>query len=249
MLVLGLLALIAVRGLGHFWPAQVLVADYQAPGQTVRTVAGEIADQETVPAARLEAAGLVNNNSDALFTRNLLKQGNRDLTGADFAWVVDEWLSDRRYPAEIMVLERREWGNFYGFLESVKQGDVTVASGDEAYSVFQERLSRALEIYQAIYQIEKHDIGSVNARMEQLRLAERRLEISGRTDAVKSGEIAAERKQLDQEYQQLEQQLGDLYQSFNRDRFIARTIDGQLLEQPISKVVRAWQPEYHDIVR
>ena len=52
-------------------------------------------------------------------TRELLKVGNRELFGADFTWVVGEWLSNPRKPADITVLERREWGNFYGNLITV----------------------------------------------------------------------------------------------------------------------------------
>ncbi len=242
VLVLGLLGLIAVRGLGHFWPAQVLVADYQAPNQASHTVAGEVADSEEVPANRLESTGLVIVDEQQLFTRSLLKQGNRDLSGTDFVWIVDEWLSNRQYPQEMMVLERREWGNFYGFLQAVKENGAVVASGNSVVSVFHQRLNRTLKIYDAIYQIEKHDIGAINSGIEQLRLKERRLEMNDRLDAVKKAEIAAERAVLNKEYEALEEQLGDLYQSFNRDSFVAKTANGQTLEQPISKVVRAYQP-------
>lgn len=31
LMTLGLLSVIAVRGLAHFWPADVIVADYQCP--------------------------------------------------------------------------------------------------------------------------------------------------------------------------------------------------------------------------
>ena len=34
IMTLGLLAVIATRGLGHFWPADVIEADYQVPGAT-----------------------------------------------------------------------------------------------------------------------------------------------------------------------------------------------------------------------
>ena len=50
ILVIGLLGLIARRGLGHFWPGQILVADYRLPGMESRKVAGEIADSEEIPA-------------------------------------------------------------------------------------------------------------------------------------------------------------------------------------------------------
>ncbi len=227
VLVLGLLGLIAVRGLGHFWPAQVLVADYQAPNQASHTVAGEVADSEEVPANRLESTGLVIVDEQQLFTRSLLKQGNRDLSGTDFVWIVDEWLSNRQYPQEMMVLERREWGNFYGFLQAVKENGAVVASGNSVVSVFHQRLNRTLKIYDAIYQIEKHDIGAINSGIEQLRLKERRLEMNDRLDAVKKAEIAAERAVLNKEYEALEEQLGDLYQSFNRDSFVAKTANGK----------------------
>ncbi|MFK0570105.1 phosphate ABC transporter permease PstA [Endozoicomonas sp.] len=242
IMVIGLLGLIAVRGLGHFWPGQVMVAEYQPPGQTIRTIAGEITDSEEVPATRLAAAGLEISGDREWYTRDLIKQGNRDLSGVDFVWIVDEWLSNRRYPKELIVLERREWGNFYGFLESVQEDGATIASGESVYRVFNKRLARALDIYDAIYQIEKYDIGSVNAAMEQLRLAERRLEMSGNIDPVGQTEIQAERKLLNLAYQKLESQLGDLYRAFHRDSFVARTIDGKMLEQPISKVVRVYQP-------
>ena len=54
-------------------------------------------------------------------TRELLKLGNRELYGSDFSWVVGEWLQDIKRPEALMVLERREWGNFYGYLLSVKE--------------------------------------------------------------------------------------------------------------------------------
>lgn len=242
VLVVGLIGLIAVRGLGHFWPGQVLVADYQPPGHTSRVVAGEIADSEEVTAARLEAAGIEIDSDQETLTRNLLKQGNRDVTGHDFAWVVDEWLTDRSWPEDLMVLERREWGNFYGFLQTVKENGVVVAEGDRAHAVFKARLDRALAIYEDIYRIEKHDIGAVNADLEQLRLAERRLVLKGEVNPARQAYIEAERKQLNQQYHQLETKLGDLYRAFNRDSYVATTVDGRELEQPISKVVRAYQP-------
>ena len=40
IMTLGLLAVIASRGLAHFWPADVIVADYQVPGQAPRLLAG-----------------------------------------------------------------------------------------------------------------------------------------------------------------------------------------------------------------
>ena len=46
IMTLGLLAVIGVRGLAHFWPADVMVADYQVPGEAPRVLAGEVVQAE-----------------------------------------------------------------------------------------------------------------------------------------------------------------------------------------------------------
>ncbi|OED45133.1 phosphate ABC transporter, permease protein PstA [Endozoicomonas sp. (ex Bugula neritina AB1)] len=242
ILVVGLLGLIAVRGLGHFWPNAVLVAEYKVPEQGIVAIAGEIADTEEVAASRLIAAGMPVDKTQDSFTRYLLKVGNRDVTGSDFVWIVSEWLESRHYPKDLTVLERREWGNFYGYLKAVKESDIIIATGDQVWEEFDKRFARTAAIYDDIYAIEKHDIGAVNSELERLRLAERRMELDGNKDPAQLSHIKTERQVLNQQYNQLENQLGDLYQAFNRDSFIARTIDGQEIELPISKVVRAYQP-------
>ena len=242
ILVVGLLVLIASRGLGHFWPGEIIVANYQVPGQSSRVIAGEITDTEDVSEARLEAAGLpVSGNAD-IVTRSLLKIGNRDIQGSDFVWVVNPWFDNRHYPKSIMTLERREWGNFYGYLESVLEDGEVVASGDEAWDELQARVTRALAIYESIYQIEKHEIGAVNAGLERLRLKRRKMVLQGVSDPIEEASIGAEKQVLDAHYRTLETRLGELYQAFNRDSYIARTVEGVRIEQPISKIVRAYQP-------
>ncbi|MGI9280299.1 MAG: phosphate ABC transporter permease PstA [Endozoicomonas sp.] len=242
ILVVGLLSLIAVRGLGHFWPGQILVADYAPPGQESRLIAGEISDTETVSASRLEAAGLSVPEGMETLTRDLLKVGNRDVSGSDFAWVIDLWLEDRRYPENIVALERREWGNFYGYLTSIKQNGNIVADGDAAWPEFQKRLDRALSIYNEIYAIEKHEIGSVNSKLERLRLEQRGLELNDKATPQALASIEAQRKVYQAEYKVMEAKLGDLYVAFNRDSLIATTIEGTEIEQSFGKIVRAYKP-------
>ncbi len=248
ILVVGLLSLIAVRGLGHFWPGQILVAEYSVPGQTTRIVAGEIADVEEVSANRLQSAGMPIPKSMDILERNLLKVGNRDVNGSDFAWVIDLWLENRRYPENIMALERREWGNFYGYLKTIKQDGSIVAEGDSAWPEFQKRLQRTLDIYEEIYAIEKHDIGAINSKLERLRLEQRGLELSGNDTPAKLADIKIRRQVFNAEYKILENKLGDFYVEFNRDSFIATTIGGDEIEQSIAKVVRAYQPNSMNLI-
>ncbi|WP_313024262.1 phosphate ABC transporter permease PstA [Pseudomonas lopnurensis] len=243
IMTLGLLAVIAVRGLAHFWPADVIVAEYQVPGDEPRVLAGEVVQAEEVPRARLAASGLpVNVEGGEFMTRELLKVGNREVYGADFSWIVGEWLSEPRKPAELMVLERREWGNFYGYLLSVKEAGQLVAEGEGAWAELQRRIERVDQLHAQISRVEKVEIGRINHGLERLRLKTRKLELDDRLDATAQAELDAERAQWDAEYQSLEAKLVALQQQFNRDSIVVRTADGREQEITLGKVVRAFQP-------
>ncbi|MEZ3186903.1 phosphate ABC transporter permease PstA [Pseudomonas sp. LM13] len=243
IMTLGLLAIIAVRGLAHFWPADVIVADYSMPGAEMRVLAGEVVQAEEVPRARLAASGLpVNVEGGEFMTRELLKVGNREVYGADFSWVIGEWLSNQRKPAELMVLERREWGNFYGYLLNVKEAGQLVAEGDAAWGELQHRIDRVDQLHAQISRIEKVEIGRINHGLERLRLKTRKLELDDRLDAAAQADLDAERAQWDAEYRVLEDKLVALQQQFNRDSITVRTADGREQEITLGKVVRAFQP-------
>ena len=243
IMTLGLLAVIAVRGLEHFWPADVIVADYRVPGASPRVMAGEVVQAEEVPRARLAASGLpVDVEGGEFMTRELLKVGNREVYGADFSWVVGEWLSNPRTPANLVALERREWGNFYGELLNVKESGQLVAEGDAAWAELQRRIDRIDDLHAQIARLEKVDIGRINHGLERLRLKTRKLELDDRLDAAAQADLDAERAQWDAEYRTLEGELSALYQGFNRDSITMRTMDGQEKEITLGKIVRAYRP-------
>jgi phosphate transport system permease protein len=243
IMTLGLLSVIATRGLAHFWPADVIESSYQVPGEAPRLLAGELVQSEEVPRARLAAAGLPVAAEGAEFmTRQLLKVGNREMFGADFSWVVAEWLHDSHTPADLLVMERREWGNFYGYLVNVKQSGQLVAEGDGAWRELQQRIARIDDLHKQIARLEKKDIGRINYGLERLRLQTRRLELEGTLDAAAQADLDAERAQWDAEYKVLEGQLIELNQQFNRDSVTVRTVDGREQEISLGKVVRAYQP-------
>jgi len=243
IMTLGLLAVIAVRGLGHFWPADVLEARYSVPGQEAKVLIGEEVQVEEVPRERLRGAGLpVPAEGPEFMTRELLKLGNRDLYGSDFSWVIGEWLAERRWPQELVTLERREWGNYYGYLVSVKQDGQVVAQGAGAMPELQQRLRRVEGLYDQLYQLEKKDIGSINHELERLRLKERRLQLHGELDATAQADLAAARAELQGRYREYEDRLGELRQQFNRDSVVMREAGGRETEISLGKLVHAYQP-------
>lgn len=240
---IGLLAVIAVRGLGHFWPADVIEATYQVPGEAPRVMAGELVQEEQVPRARLADAGLpVDVTGGEFLTRELFKVGNRELYGADFSWTVAEWMKDLRTPQELLVLERREWGNFYGYLVDVKESGQVVAQGNAAWDELQQRIARVDALQAELTALQKRDIGGINHGLEQLRLQARRLELDGKLDAAAQADLDARRAEFDAQYKALEGQLVDLNQQLSRDSVTVKTVDGREQEIALSKVVHAYQP-------
>lgn len=243
IMTIGLLAVIAVRGLGHFWPADLVQASYNVPGQPAQVVVGEVVQKEEVPRARLKGAGLpVPDDGPEFMTRELIKVGNRDLNGSDFTWVVGEWLADEQRPAELIALERREWGNFYGYLVSVKENGKVVAEGPAAWAELQSRLARVDKLASDLQTLEKKDIGAINHGLERLRLHSRKLELEGKLDATAQADIESERAELNNRYKAIEERLGNLHRDFARDSMVARDGSGREVEINLSKIVHAYQP-------
>lgn len=246
--VVALLLLLVVKGFGHFWPADVLEADYRVPGEVPLLIIGEIVETESVPLSQLHAAGISIKSDQLSVDRSLIKQGNRDVTGSDFSWVIENFVSNRRYPSELMTVERREWGNLYGYLVAIKEAGIFVSSGDDEIGQWQElqqRVDRALAIHAEIEAIEKDTIGSINYKLERLRLATRGVELDETSSVAEKttmlAAIAAEGDEFELQYQSLQENLSHLYIAINRDSFITRTIGGNEVEIPVASIVRAYQ--------
>jgi phosphate transport system permease protein len=243
VMVAALIILIAVRGLGHFWAKPVFEADYIEADGTTSLLIGEVHDSEIVPAERLREAGETVAAGVDTLRRYLVKTGNRDTGGLDFRWALESRIQNRRHPETLMVLERYEWGNFYGYLRSVSEDGKLVAEGEAAWETLQQRLERNRGLHAQIRQIEKNAIGSVNYKLERLRLAERSLEL----DQVAPGsraylDIAEARAALQREYEGMQQSLGELQQQVARDSIGAEVMGGRVVEIPLAKVVRAYRP-------
>ncbi|WP_407317020.1 phosphate ABC transporter permease PstA [Pseudomonas sp. nanlin1] len=243
IMTIGLLAVIAVRGLGHFWPADLIHANYNVPGQPNHLVVGEVVQKEQVPRVRLKGAGLpVPDDGPEFMTRELIKVGNRDLNGADFSWIVGEWLTDQTTPPELMAIERREWGNFYGYLVNIKEDGKVIAEGEAAWPELQARIARVGQLANELSALEKKDIGAVNAGLERLRLHARKLELDGKLDAAAQADMDAERAELAARYKGIEARLGELHAQVARDSLTARDANGREINIEMGKVVHAYQP-------
>jgi phosphate transport system permease protein len=247
--VAGILLLIAVRGLAHFWPSSVALIEYQDSVGEQQVALGEITQVEHLPLQQYRESGGTQDFSvpeDALqVERWLLKTGNRRVSPPDFKWIVAHRASRVAYPRHAAVLERMEWGNAYGYLLSVRQGDERVAQGTDAWEAFQQRLARVSDLRERIHDLEQGRLSAVNYQLERLRLERRALEIGAADGDEPTNDLAAldgEAAVLHEDYAAAEAELRTLRNALQRDAIMLETVDGRQMDINLSEIVRAWRP-------
>lgn len=238
-MVVALILLIAARGLGHFWPADIALFDYYPePDEAPVSLMGEYVDEETVSRTRV---GNIPYDVDPV-TRYLVKIGNRDEYGLDFRWVLGAGIKNERFPEDATIMERREWGNLHGTIKSVQLPNETVTDEEILWPLFQETLDRSNEIFDEIRHIEKDLIGGINYKMERLRLKERGLELEGKKTEAAVAELDAETAELQEEYNSYTGKLAELYEEMEKPAFTVELAGGKEKQEKFATVVRAFRP-------
>jgi len=207
LLVFGLVALVAVNGLGHFWQADLVSFELRDGG----TLLGEIADRELdrdeqgQPRERLRVA-----------------VGNRDLGGSDFRWIDVADIAAQTRPADAGVLEREEWGRFYGYPVAIRRGEETLVAGAEAvWAALPERLSEKRAAREATIAPLDAEIRSLNAQIESARRA---------------GEDSAE---LQASYEEVAAARAARAAELVADELVMRSAEGREQTVSLAHVVRA----------
>ncbi|MBB3329850.1 phosphate transport system permease protein [Halomonas campaniensis] len=194
----GLLALLAVRGLGHFWPAaveQVALADG-------RLLAGQPVREER----RFDGEG----------RERLYRTDNRDLDGGIWTWVAVEAIERVETPRELLVLERRRWGSFVGWLVAMEGVDGRHA-GEAAWPALQARLAEIQALRRERDELRDRVVVPLVRRLEQ--------------EAGSRAELAEANARI----RALQARMGG-------DTLVLESVDGRRLEQPLEEVLRAWRP-------
>lgn len=230
--VAGLLGLIAARGLAHFWPADVAVLSL-ADGTTV---IGELVETEYADPSSFEQAGETNAKP---IERWLVKTGNRRVNGPDFRWMPAGSVVDRTFPRDVVVFERTEWGNAYGRISAIYENGALVANGIRAWDEVQSRLERVIELREDVAATQTTTIDPVNYKLERLRLERRRHFLEGTPEGPS---VAREERVLKAIYLDAEARLRALSEAMRRDTVEIAIMDGRTFIQPLSDVIRVWQP-------
>jgi phosphate transport system permease protein len=203
---------------------------------------GELVDEEIVPRVVMPATDTRIPAGADTVDRLLLKTGNRELYGIDFRWVVAPAMTSPEFPGDAVAVERREWGNFYGYLVGVKVAGAAASGGEDRWRELEETLAHSNGVFEEIRHIEKDLIGGINYGIERLRLNQRRLELDGVTDPAAFAKLDEQRAAYQEQYKELGGRLSALYEDLNRSTIVLRTAEGREVELAAGRIVRAYRP-------
>lgn len=234
--VIGLISFIVFKGMGHFWPKDIHAYTVQdGQGGTVQLI-GELHRRSDRVEGNIKE-GVTH------IPQLLVKVGNRDIFGADFKWVDEHAVIKDITAKDLIMVERYEWGNLYGRLKSVTLGDGMTVTGNQAWDTFQQLIERHTELHKQIVRIQKHEIGAINAGVEQLRLDRRRLELDNKLTEQAIAKLDEKRRQLDGEYQTLLTQMRQLEQTASAlGKAQIEIMTGDVVTLPIDKIVESVMP-------
>jgi phosphate transport system permease protein len=234
--VIGLLLLIASRGLSYFWPSTIHQFEITTIDGQSKTIIGEIYDRELVPTQRLIESGVTfNKKQGETVERLLVKTGNREFVDLDFQWILSPFVDKQSAPTGLAVFERSKNGNFYGYLESViKDGQVITENKEE---VLEQLIERSVELNNKALDLQNGDIGHINYELERLRLKQRKLELDGELTNDALAELNAQRKQLKDDYKVFEKQLFEYRDQAYRDAVVVRDMRGESVKMSLNYVL------------
>jgi phosphate transport system permease protein len=234
LMILGMLAVILTNGLGIFWPSRI----EQLTLKDGSLLAGEPVQRQAIP-----NPGQPDNLKNY---RLQLKVGNRDLYGIDFRWVNESEVAKKSEPAGLFLVERSEYGPLIGTPLKIVEGSKETASGPDAVRArLPDLVAKAARDRAAVKALEKNEIGSVNYKLERIRLERRKLEYRQRQEVGR--DFSAEKQKLDKRedeqkagYARLEQKLAKQMESVAATRVTFRTVDGREKELRALDVYRAY---------
>ena len=224
--VIGLVLLISWHGLRHFWPHPVYQWQVVDAQNREVTLIGELQETDTVSAEYLREAGLnLPMDVESSLNRFLIKTGNREFVPLDFRWILERDVRAITTPENVVRIERRSHGNFYGYPVRLLESSQEFSYSDLQLEL-EKRLARARDLHDQYVAIQKHDIGKINAQLEKIRLRGIKAELEGRFTPALSETLKQQKTELEQKYQEYIKKMNVLTEQSRRDQIVIRDMRG-----------------------
>lgn len=232
LMIIGLLILIMINGMGYFWPKDLVEVSLRDG----KVLLGEIVGREQIPTS-------VTPESPEGRYRLQLKIGNRDLYGLDFQWVDETEIESRSYPSDVVAIERREWGKFFGRLKTIEENGKMQEIGETSVEKrLPSILATANSLHAEIDYIQKDLIGEINHHIEDIRLELRELDMKGMGNSSQQRRLQAEAEALQSQYDRHVETLQKLYGNLEQYSLTAEDSNGQEVKIPVGQIVRVQRP-------
>lgn len=217
IMIIGLLSVVLANGFSVFWPdrvAQVQTAGGPAAGEVVKR----------------------NENEWQLYT------GNREVYGLGFRYIKVKDFTGVAYPPDILMIERMEYGDAVAYPVGLEfKGGETILAADPR---FQKSLAAAVgearRRWKEIRKIEKGDIGAINAKMEAIRIEEKKLSRSGQ--ASKTEALKAKKDDLQKRFELLAAKARQLRARQKENFLTYRLPAGEDKKIPFGQIVHFYYP-------
>ena len=246
--VIGILLLIAVKGLSHFWPADVAQITFTDQNNQLQSIYGELIELDVVPVKQfLESGGNPEwtKQGEAEMRRWLVKTGNRKVNPPDFRWIYLNQIKNIENPSDVIVLERVEWGNAYGVASSINTrggNNAQFVTASNLSTQLRERLERGSRIRNEIHELERGEMNRINQDLEKIRLKLRQLNIEEFKEEASIAETLALQTQLLDRYDLLEKTLRGKYEELDQDELTILDASGREINLRLADVLRIWRP-------
>ena len=219
-----LIVVVMINGLGVFWPSSL--ERLELKDGTV--VLGEQIQRE----AAYQSEGF----------RRQYKVANRDLYGLDFKWVDEADIAFSSRPEDAIVLEREEYGNFFGFLKQLNLGSLDIPGTMSQYDAL---LAANAQIHEMKVSGKKldEDISALSYQLESLRRKLLKAEYQG-VSAKAPVVLELQRSQavLQDDFHHLVERQGREVAQMRNFTAIFSDANGQERDIVLADIVDAYQP-------
>ena len=226
-----LIVVVMINGLGVFWPSAL--DRLELKDGTV--VLGEQTQRE----AAYQSEGF----------RRQYKVANRDLYGLDFKWVDEADIKSSSTPEDAIVLERAEYGNFFGFLKQLNLGNLEVAKAEGQYDKLLAASAQIHAMKASVKQLDE-EISALSYQVENLRRKLLKAEYQG-VSAKAPAVLELQRSQsiLHDDFQHLVEKQNHEVASMRNYTAIFTDANGQEREIVLADIVDSYQPNRMGILQ
>lgn len=260
-----LLFLVVKNGFLNFWPLDITQFELKNGGKLM----GEITQVQEYkfPSDKLSALDELSakriQDNEGFEKRYLLRIGNFELTNEHFRWVSENEIANTSHPKQAVIIERLEWGRFYGFPKAfMLDGEKVASEGPEIWVNFQKYYAEARKLWKEKVKVEKIDIGKLNHEIEKERLKLKKAQIdlekakfSKNSEEVKKAEarlsvVKAEFDKFsvksDEAYKRLVDRVSELRSSYEKYSILFETSSGEMKDVKLYEMVRIYNANQLD---